>query len=768
MLSHRSLIAVVCLVCMPALAADECRFAIVGAPSRLVRGASFQRFTFVAAGDSCKKELMPKEHSVVWLKQGDKLELKGDVKATEDAYFAVDLESVDRTVSLEPQDWEVSIDGKKAGTVRLAGTEFSVKSLSVSYASPSLDQKQDGSTRREEGSELQIAIVNPLLEPGSDLESPGRHGAIVNSVRINVPPALPTVSGEDGFTWAIQSASWDDIYFNNCARLDTGESSGQSLSPNPEAASPGGKRGATSINWAGGQCRLPRVDPLIFEIGKRQTSPLVVVLELTDKGGSRVLSVPLTLAAQSRRESLPLPIGSMIEVSCDTGVRRAISATEATAADMAREEEAERALRTARQTEAEARAAVDRLASQIEYVSGYLDKAENRVQEAQKEYGEFKQKVDALMAQAKAQGDQKAMEEITEKAAPGFKEYEKRLAEFTGDRDSLASGMEGLKARAASAMRAADEQGAQIPIAAQKLEEVRKAASSAFAKAANEIEQAKGWQVHSGSTRALPNDQALQSGQCRLSLDQSSPLLADPALFKLYGYQTIEVSVVREGDAVELSTVWDLEGPNSEYVLAPPAGTDAPERPYVVRASVSELGQKTVYRPGAFDAKREKVRTGSEFSFEARLRPRGPYGFTQPVRAFVTVPLNITGVRFPAAPRSLRKSSDAGHVQVSTLRVGLLGAIEPWNYDNGRTAWAMPFRFLGGMNLVDLGSGRLAPSVLVGASITAPLIDAPSQLGTSVAVGAFWEVDLRDQSPLRASHLLITAGFNIFSLFGAK
>jgi hypothetical protein len=58
------------------------------------------------------------------------------------------------------------------------------------------------------------------------------------------------------------------------------------------------------------------------------------------------------------------------------------------------------------------------------------------------------------------------------------------------------------------------------------------------------------------------------------------------------------------------------------------------------------------------------------------------------------------------------------------------------------------------------------PSVMVGMSIAAPLVDAPSQLGTAIALGFFYENDLREPDPLRRGHrLLITFGFNVLSLF---
>jgi hypothetical protein len=53
--------------------------------------------------------------------------------------------------------------------------------------------------------------------------------------------------------------------------------------------------------------------------------------------------------------------------------------------------------------------------------------------------------------------------------------------------------------------------------------------------------------------------------------------------------------------------------------------------------------------------------------------------------------------------------------------------------------------------------------------VSLPLVDSPSQLGTSVAIGMFWEHDFRevDNSPAN-NHFLITLGLNVLTLASPK
>jgi hypothetical protein len=179
-------------------------------------------------------------------------------------------------------------------------------------------------------------------------------------------------------------------------------------------------------------------------------------------------------------------------------------------------------------------------------------------------------------------------------------------------------------------------------------------------------------------------------------------------------------------------------------------------------------GQTTPNSPGA-------APSADELEFRASLRPRGPYGWQRaPLRVFATFPVNVTGVRFPSATSELRASSMPIWGQVTSVQVGALIAVEPWDYNTGKNLWPIPVRFATGLHLFDLSQGTFAPSWVTGLSITLPIVNlqkgtAEDQLGTDVALGMFWEVDLRERRPMKyGHHALLTLGVNVLSLFGSK
>lgn len=101
---------------------------------------------------------------------------------------------------------------------------------------------------------------------------------------------------------------------------------------------------------------------------------------------------------------------------------------------------------------------------------------------------------------------------------------------------------------------------------------------------------------------------------------------------------------------------------------------------------------------------------------------------------------------------------------MSTKSDQLHGA-ELWDYELARPIGPFPVRALVGLNFLTVQEPILVPSFFVGMSVTAPLVESPSILGTSLAVGAYWEVDLRHSEPFnQGNHFFLTLGFNAFSL----
>jgi hypothetical protein len=288
--------------------------------------------------------------------------------------------------------------------------------------------------------------------------------------------------------------------------------------------------------------------------------------------------------------------------------------------------------------------------------------------------------------------------------------------------------------------------------------------------------------IRNGYTRAVEDSDVL-SGNCRLHYSPS--LLIDALqldkgeigldLLKYYGTQELNVTV-RRGEAqqtfpfrvdptlekeIELTVPRDAKNTTGIYAIS--VSLKGPALPAVTWRTPQAPGDGTV-SDGLGD-----------LTFHANLRPRGPFGWkVAPIRAFLTLPISFTGVRFPARPSELSKSSNSANAQISKIEAGALLAIEPWSYDTGRNPWPVPTRFVSGLNLYNVSEGKFVPSWVTGVSLTLPLIDlqkgiTEDQLSTDVALGFFWEADVTEHDWLtRGNHLLVTLGVNVLSLFGSK
>jgi hypothetical protein len=288
--------------------------------------------------------------------------------------------------------------------------------------------------------------------------------------------------------------------------------------------------------------------------------------------------------------------------------------------------------------------------------------------------------------------------------------------------------------------------------------------------------------VMNGATRAV-NDEDLATGACRIHysarmLFQAFQLADNDEsrdLLKYYGPQLVRITVTH-GETPEQTRDAPIDPSVDSDIYLPTLGPVKANSVYTISVKpLAPLPPAVFYRGQATAADPSAAAASTELEFRANLRPRGPYGWQRaPLRMFATFPLNVTGVRFPAAPADLSKSSQPPGAQVLPLAVGVLFAVEPWNYDTGRNLWAVPLRFATGMNIYDISHGAFAPSWLTGVSVTLPIINlqkgvAEDQLGTDLAAGIFWEVDFREEQPLKyGNHLLLTFGFNVLSLFGSR
>lgn len=279
--------------------------------------------------------------------------------------------------------------------------------------------------------------------------------------------------------------------------------------------------------------------------------------------------------------------------------------------------------------------------------------------------------------------------------------------------------------------------------------------------------------VTNGTTKAI-DDSAADTGQCTLIYTTATAQHRNASML-LYGPQRLEIAVTR-GEQTQRAVLHIKDVGSSEEIPLPiPKNASGSGEYYLVEAVfVPEGPGAPATVPGSNDESGTPEATSSSTRFSARLRRRGYMAWSSaPLRTFVTFPLQFTGYRFPASPIDLKRSSDRTNAQTVGPRAGILVGAEPWNYDTGKSLWAIPLRGLVGMNLYDLGSGTFQPSVLVGGSVTFPIIDPPgqtaSQLGTDVAISTFWECDLRQDSPLKhGNHFLVTFGLNVLSVFGSK
>jgi hypothetical protein len=245
----------------------------------------------------------------------------------------------------------------------------------------------------------------------------------------------------------------------------------------------------------------------------------------------------------------------------------------------------------------------------------------------------------------------------------------------------------------------------------------------------------------------------------------------DPILH-LYGAQLIEVKMKRGTEPEQVDVLSIHPGKESRLRLKniKQRGGD-----YTVTARLKGPAlPSVVYRPGPLQT---MATTGSatalptDLEFQALLRPRGLNGILRNWRIFITFPIRFSGLRFPARSSTLASSNDLTSAQLTGVRLGAMGVLEPWNFDTRQNRGTiLPWRFMTGFNLYDLGTGKFDPAYLAGFSVTLPVLELDGSptarnLSSAIALGAFWEVDLARPHPLKdGNHFLLTFGLDFASL----
>lgn len=241
---------------------------------------------------------------------------------------------------------------------------------------------------------------------------------------------------------------------------------------------------------------------------------------------------------------------------------------------------------------------------------------------------------------------------------------------------------------------------------------------------------------------ATPSDDDL--GRCRLVYERPEGL--DEAVLQTHGPQLARVEIVGADGAVLATRTWRFEPsrPRSVHGLRLTEHTGSSS--FRIRARLDVTEPLVTYREGSSTAASAPVPEDG-FTFEADVRARGlfapcMFGGCWDARVFLTFPVAPVSLRFPARARNLTSSTETDAVELMGPRVGALVAVEPWNYANRRNAlYPLPVRFMIGGYLLEVGQEEFAPTFDVGVSLSLPLIDSPSQLGTSLSITALAEFD---------------------------
>jgi hypothetical protein len=231
-----------------------------------------------------------------------------------------------------------------------------------------------------------------------------------------------------------------------------------------------------------------------------------------------------------------------------------------------------------------------------------------------------------------------------------------------------------------------------------------------------------------------------------------------------YGRQRLLVSIA-DGDGEELTSfLWEVDpGDCPQGVCSRRpfslSGYDATE--FVVGVRVLGNPPRVHYRTGTTEAGPDGADIQG-YEWSARVLPRGVFGMPIPLRVFITVPVIPLAIRTPALTRNLETSTDATGIEAVAGTTGVLLGLELWDYLERANLLAPANLRLGlGLLLFDLDETRFRPSFVAGLSFSLPIIEAPSQLGTSVSLSAFLEYDFASES----AHALFALSVDVLSLF---
>ncbi|MBI4954005.1 MAG: hypothetical protein HY908_18425 [Myxococcales bacterium] len=274
--------------------------------------------------------------------------------------------------------------------------------------------------------------------------------------------------------------------------------------------------------------------------------------------------------------------------------------------------------------------------------------------------------------------------------------------------------------------------------------------------------------IRAGETFAIDDD-ALSKRECTVEPNVALVSGADgEALSRLMGSQRVVVTVARDGTAGARAVYTVASVDQFDLVVPAPDDDDNGRGVYRVTVQPGALQRNDPIKYRESDALTvdgdETGATYTGLTYDAILRPRGPFGFPcqgECVRVYVTASTTLTGFRFPANPSTLETSSDPTSYQVVPPRLGLLAVLEPWDYADAANPIPLNLALAAGANFVDFSREDVRFSAVAGLMAQLPVLkDETGQLGASLALGVLWENDLRGRNAF-----LTTVGLNIGSIF---
>ncbi|MFO0682226.1 MAG: hypothetical protein U0234_09245 [Sandaracinus sp.] len=253
---------------------------------------------------------------------------------------------------------------------------------------------------------------------------------------------------------------------------------------------------------------------------------------------------------------------------------------------------------------------------------------------------------------------------------------------------------------------------------------------------------------------------------------------------RLYGRQLVTVRVRAHDQSQDVTRQlvfqpWPRDTPEIMSLSFPTGGQQEDDFIVSVEENVQDVDhtdppyRQDWVRPPSTDS----ALTRSEFAFQTRIRPRGPLGSfvvvdaggrTLGLRAYITIPVGVATMRLPGATADLASTGSETAVQLTTLRTGLLAAIEPWDFESRSSPLPVALSLQTGLLLQSFTSDAFqAPSYVLGLGMGLPIVQqaGASQTGVTANMSFLWEHDFRYGGE---NHFMLLISANLLSLLSPQ